>query len=102
MEPILGKNHRFKTDSRSGNSESNPERQTQITNVSITIPRKQHSIRILLDNGKNFGGPGPCSPSRDGGGQIGRCMSTSSFDSPIVFLVIIKLCAIQAPFFIHG
>ena len=56
---ILGKNHRFKTDSRSDNSESNPERQTQITNVSITIPRKQHSTRILLDDGKNFGAPDP-------------------------------------------
>jgi hypothetical protein len=26
----------------------------------------------------------------------------SPFDSPILFLIIIKLCATQAPFFIHG
>jgi hypothetical protein len=40
----------------------------------------------------------PCSPSRDGGSQIGKCGRTSSFDSPVLFLVIIKLCAPQAPY----
>jgi hypothetical protein len=37
---------------QSDNSECNPERQTQTKNVSITIPRKQHSTRILFENGK--------------------------------------------------
>src|SRR5580658_2927929 len=46
--------------------------------------------------------PEPCSPSRDRGGQIGKCFCTSSFDSPTLFLVIIKLCATLAPSFIHG
>src|SRR5580692_4290126 len=35
------------------------ERQTQTTNVSITIPRKQHSIRSLPHRGKNLELPAP-------------------------------------------
>src|ERR1700722_17851675 len=38
--------------SQTDNSECNPERQTQTKNVSITSLRKQHSTRILFENGK--------------------------------------------------
>jgi hypothetical protein len=54
VEPFLGKNHQFKTDDQSDSHDCKPERQTQTTNVSITISRKQHSTTTILHRGKIF------------------------------------------------
>src|ERR1700678_4623189 len=47
-------NHRFKTDAQLDNHDCKPGRQTQTTNVSITIPGKQHSTRIAPYCSKKF------------------------------------------------